>query len=248
MKALILAAGYATRLYPLTMNTPKALLPVAGRPIIDYITDEIDSIEAVDEIIVISNDRFFNDFESWAKMRKNDLSKKLTVLNDGTTTEENKRGAIGDIWFTVESLDIHEDIVIIAGDNLFTYKLKDSYDAFVKGGKDMVLAKRMTSLFDLQRMAVGILDSDDIIIDMEEKPMKPKSDIAFFATYYYKKETIPLIKEYLDEGNTPDAPGNFPSWLYKRQPVKAFLFDGECIDIGTPESYAEVQETFRKQK
>ncbi|MHB1483975.1 MAG: nucleotidyltransferase family protein [Saccharofermentanales bacterium] len=244
MKALILAAGYATRLYPLTINTPKALLPVAGRPIIDYIVDEIATIDDIDEIVIISNDRFYKDFDKWANERQNGLSKKIIVVNDGTASEENKLGAIGDIWFTIDKMKIDEDIVVIASDNLFTYKLKDSYDAFIRSGNDMVLAKKMQSKSDLQRMAVGIVDDDGIIVDMEEKPIVPKSDIAFFATYFYKRETIPLIKQYLDEGNTPDAPGNFPSWLYLRKPVKAFLFEGDCIDIGTTESYAEVQKTF----
>jgi len=244
MKALILAAGYATRLYPLTINKPKALLPVKGKAILDYIVDEIETIEEINEIVVISNHQFFLLFESWGNARQKVSVKKITILDDGSTSEENKLGAIGDMWFAIDALHISEDIVVIAGDNLFTYRLKDSFDAFKKNGIDMVLAKQIPVLSELQRMAVGILDTNNIIVDMEEKPKNPKSDIAFFATYYYKQETIPLIKEYLDQGNTPDAPGNFPAWLYVRKPVSAYLFDGECIDIGTPESYEEAQHSF----
>ena len=245
MKALILAAGYATRLYPLTKDTPKALLPVKGKPILDYITDEIETIEEINEIVIISNDRFIGDFEDWAKTRQETSAKKITVINDGTTSDENKLGAIGDMWYAIDKLNIDEDIVVIAGDNLFTYRLKDSFDTFTSRKMDMILAKQIPILSELQRMAVGILDSNNLIVDMEEKPKNPKSEIAFFATYYYKRETLPLIKEYLDEGNTPDAPGNFPSWLYTRKPVLAYLFEGDCIDIGTPESYEEVQKTFK---
>lgn len=248
MKALILAAGYATRLYPLTIDTPKALLLVKEKSILDYITDEIETINEINEIVVISNARFFTNFEDWGIERQKTSQKKITVLNDGTTSDDNKLGAIGDMWFSIEKLNIDEDIVVIAGDNLFTYKLKDSFDEFQKSCKDMILAKQIPIISELQRMAVGILDANNLIVDMEEKPKNPKSDIAFFATYYYKRETLPLIKTYLDEGNTPDAPGNFPAWLYTRKPVLAYLFEGECIDIGTPESYEDVQKTFSLNK
>ena len=244
MKALILAAGYATRLYPLTIDNPKALLPVKGRAILDYITDEIETIDEINEIVVISNHRFFARFLQCRDERQKQSTKKITILDDGTSSEEIKLGAIGDMQFAIEALHIDEDIVVIAGDNLFTYRLKDSFDAFIHSGTDMVLAKQIPVLSELQRMAVGILDTNNLIVDMEEKPKNPKSDIAFFATYYYKRDTIPLIKEYLDQGNTPDAPGNFPAWLYVRKPVMAYLFDGECVDIGTPESYEEVQHSF----
>ena len=244
MKALILAAGYATRLYPLTLNIPKALLPVKGTPIIDFIIQEIETIDPVNEIIVLSNSKFFQQFKTWRKEKQKTSSIPITIINDGTTCDDDKLGAIGDMWFAIEALHIDEDIVVIAGDNLFTYRLRDSYDAFIKCGRDMVLAKQIPILTELQRMAVGVLNEENIIIDMEEKPKNPKSDIAFFATYFYKKETIPFIRQYLDEGNTPDAPGHFPAWLYTKKPVQAYLFDGECIDIGTPESYEEVQHSF----
>lgn len=244
MKALILAAGYATRLYPLTIDMPKALLPVKGKPILDYIMDGIESIDEINEVIVISNALFFGHFIRWADEKKKAYSKKITVVDDKTTNDATKLGAIGDMQYTINMLGIDEDIVVIAGDNLFTYCLKDSYDQFIKSGMDMILAKQIPILSELQRMAVGILDSNNLIVDMEEKPKNPKSDIAFFATYYYKRETLPMIKTYLEEGNTPDAPGNFPAWLYTRKPVLAYLFEGECIDIGTPESYEEVQRTF----
>ncbi len=244
MKALILAAGYATRLFPLTQDRPKALLEVRGKAILDYIAAEIATIAEIDEIIVISNAKFYSHFLEWAGRAGISYGKKITVLNDHTTDESNKLGAIRDMQYAIDTYGIDEDVVVIAGDNLFTYKLKDSYDLFIRSGRDLVLAKTMPLLSDLQRMAVGLLDENGIIIDMEEKPRNPKSDIAFFATYFYRRDTLPLIREYLDQGNPPDAPGYFPSWLYMRKPVMAHLFQGECYDIGTVETYYEVQKNF----
>ena len=244
MKAIILLAGYATRLYPLTKNMPKALLEVKGKTILDYIADELERINEINEIVLITNDRFYPNFLEWSQNTREKRSKKYTVVNDNTTDDTNKLGAVKDIWYAVDKLKIDEDIVVTAGDNLFTYDLKESYDIFARKRIDLILAKRMTSLSDLRRMAVGVLDDNNIITDMEEKPEEPKSDIAFFATYFYLKETLPLLTQYLDEGNPPDAPGYFPSWLYKRKPVMAHLFDGECYDIGTFESYEDVKKNF----
>ncbi len=244
MKAIILAAGYATRLYPLTKDKPKALLPVGGIPIIDYITAEIATIEEIDQLIVISNDLFFNKFSDWAKAKQTGYPKEIIVVNDNTNNETNKLGAIGDLSYTIKQLEIDDDIVVIAGDNLFTYKLKDSYNIFKETYTDLILAKQITDVNELRRMAVGILDENNVIVDMEEKPKNPKSDIAFFATYFYRKDTIKLIDKYLEEGNSPDAPGNFPAWLYTKKKVMAHIFEGECYDIGTFDSYEEVQKLF----
>lgn len=244
MKAIILLAGYATRLYPLTKNMPKALLEVKGKTILDYIVDELETIDEINEVVLITNEKFTPNFTEWAETAMKSRSKKYTVVNDETTDDTNKLGAVKDIWFAIDKLKIDEDIVVIAGDNLFTYDFKESFDIFMKNRKDLILAKRLTSMSDLKRMAVGILDENGLITDMEEKPQEPKSDIAFFATYFYLRETLPLITQYLNEGNPPDAPGNFPSWLYKRKPVMAHLFDGECYDIGTFDSYEDVQKNF----
>lgn len=244
MKAIILAAGYATRLYPLTKDRPKALLPVGGRPILDYITDEIAAIGEIDKLIVISNDLFFKNFKKWADEKQPGYPKEIIVINDNTTDDTNKLGAIGDLQYTINKLELDDDIVVIAGDNLFTYRLEDSYKIFKETYTDLILAKQIDDVNELRRMAVGILDENNVIVDMEEKPKNPKSDIAFFATYFYRKDTVKLIDKYLKEGNSPDAPGNFPAWLYTRKKVLAHLFEGQCYDIGTFESYEEVQKLF----
>lgn len=244
MIGILLAAGYATRLYPLTIDKPKALLPVKGRPMLDYIADELDTLPDLSKICLISNHRFVSHFEKWAEDRQSVSRTPIEVIDDMTTSDDDKLGAVGDIQFAIENLPIDDDVVILAGDNLFTYRLLDVYQHFRKIDRDMLLGIPIKEKELLQRLAVAVLDKDGKVLDMEEKPAEPKSQTAIFATYFYKKETLPLIRQYLDEGNSPDAPGNFPAWLYKKKDVFVYLADGTCIDIGTPESYAEANKDF----
>lgn len=248
MKALILAAGYATRLYPLTQDKAKALLPVGGRPIIDYIMDQILTLDTVSEIHVVSNHRFIDQFESWADAYRPTMRQRsdvhLVIHDDGSTSEDDRLGAIGDIQFCIEAGSIDDDLLVIAGDNLFTFALRDAYQVFSHYGDDMVLARRMPGADDLSRYAIAEIDQYGHVISLEEKPASPKTDIAVFATYFYRRDTLPLFREYLDAGQSPDAPGHFPAWLYQRKPVRVYLFDGLCIDIGTRQSYEDVRTTF----
>lgn len=244
MKAIILAAGYATRLYPLTIDKPKALLPIAGKPILDYIVDEIETIPEIDELIIISNTKFYNNFVDWESTYSTRLE--ITVLDDKTTDDTNKLGAVGDMQFAIDALGIDDDVLVMAGDNIFTFRLKDYYNAYKEKDLDMILTKEIENKEDLTRMANVITDENGIVVNMVEKPPVPVSTLASYAAYIYKKDTVPLIKKYLSEGNNPDAPGFFPSWLHKIKKVYAYTFDGECYDIGTPKSYEEVNEIFSK--
>lgn len=246
MKAIVLSAGYATRLYPLTLNTPKGLLPIGKKSILDFITDEIQKVDEIDELFIISNHKFYDNFSDWAKTRETRL--KITVFDDNTTDDSNKLGAIGDIWYTIEKGNINDDILVVAGDNFFTFDLRDYIAFYNKVKHDTILVSEMESLSDLQRMANATLSDEGKVLFMEEKPQNPKTNIAVFASYIYTKETVPLIKKYLDEGNNPDAPGFFPSWLYTQKDVYAYKFQGECYDIGTPQSYKEVCEKFADAK
>ncbi|MBO4927361.1 MAG: nucleotidyltransferase family protein [Clostridiales bacterium] len=246
MIALILAAGYATRLYPLTINTPKPLLPVGPKAMVDYIVDQIDTLPDVSRIVVVTNHRFASHFEEWAQEHNPSRSLPLEVIDDGTTDDFNKLGAIGDIQYVIDQLGIDEDLMIIAGDNLFTYKLRDMYDFFMEKRKDTLVAIHVEDVEQLKKLAVATLDEDNKVLHLAEKPSLPRSTVAIYATYFYLKETIPMIRQYLDEGNTPDAPGNFPSWLYTRKDVYAFRAPGTCIDIGTPENYKDVCENYRE--
>lgn len=244
MKAIILAAGYATRLYPLTIDKPKALLPIGNMPILNYIVNEIETISDIDELIIVSNTKFYGNFVSWKEGF--DTRLKITVLDDKTTDDSNKLGAVGDISFAIDTLGIDDDLLVMAGDNIFTFRLKDYYDAHKSCGKDMILVKEIQDREELKRMGNVIADESGKVIDMVEKPADPPSTLAAFAAYIYLKDTVPLIKDYLNEGNNPDAPGFFPSWLCKRKTLMAYAFDGECYDIGTPKSYEEVNKIFSK--
>lgn len=245
MKGIILAAGYATRLYPLTKDRPKALLPVSGRPILDYIADEMDTISDLDQIIIISNHLFADQFQTWADNRNSmGQGHPVVVLDDGSTDDTNKLGAIGDIQFVIDQLGLDDELMVIAGDNLFTYRLRDAWSAYRSHGEDMILAKRLPWDDDLRRYAIATVDESGRVTNLVEKPANPQSNLAVFATYFYRRDTMKQIKTYLAEGNSPDAPGNFPAWLYQKKAVRLFEFDGICIDIGTPESYADVMTTF----
>ncbi|MCL2399319.1 MAG: sugar phosphate nucleotidyltransferase [Defluviitaleaceae bacterium] len=226
-------------MYPLTLNQPKALLPLNGKPIINFILDQINTLPNVNEIVVVSNHKFYPQFELWAK---NVESKSpVSVLNDGTTTEDNRLGAIGDIHFTLRVKDIDEDIVVIAGDNYMTYPLSEQYQLFKEKQSDVVCGQRLNDRKLLSRLAVATLDDNNKILSLVEKPEDPPSDVAIFATYFYQKETLPLFSKYLQEGEIPDAPGYFVQWLYNKKDVYTYIMNGECYDIGTIEAYDTMQ-------
>ena len=230
MKAIILAAGYATRLYPLTINKPKALLTINEKPIINYIVEQINTIDVVDEIYVVTNHKFIDSFADW----QNEIESraKITVLDDGTTSEQDRKGAIGDIAFVIQKMNINDELLVVAGDNFFTYPLKNYYDFYKQKDKDCVCVKVWNDEKTLRNFGIALLDQNNKVLDIEEKPENPKSNTVVFAMYLYQKDTIPLFEKYLSQGNNPDAPGNFPAWLYKQKEVYAYTFKGECYDIG----------------
>ena len=244
MKCILLCAGYATRLFPLTENFPKALLEVGGRPLLDYIIDEVNSLDEVDQIYLVTNDRYTPHFQKWAEDKNN--IKPIKVFNDKTTNNENRLGAIGDIQYTIEQANINDDLLIIAGDNLFTFKLRDFVDFQKEKGTSAVCVKE-EDYETLKRLGVVETDENQKIVGFEEKPAEPKGRYAAYAEYLYPKEVIPVFKKYLEEGNNADAPGNFVAYLYKHMPVYAFPFEGQCYDVGTHESLAYVNKLYSKE-
>lgn len=242
MKAIVLAAGYATRLYPLTENQPKPLLEVAGKSILDYIVEKMERVQALDEIIIVTNDKFTGHFEDWK--REANYSKKLTVVNDGTLTNDTRLGAIGDIQFVIDTLGVEDDLMVLAGDNLFDFELTDFAAYFEQVGTDIITAYHEDDDAQLKRAGIVELDEAGRVLSFEEKPEEPKSSYCVPAFYLYQKETLPLFKEYLDAGNNPDAPGHFVPYLLEHKPVHAYLFEGRRYDIGTLESYDRVQKIF----
>ena len=238
MKAIILLAGYATRMYPLTENQPKALLPLRGKAVIDYIIEQINRIPEIDTIYAVTNSKFYTHFCNWAKTAPTIIP--IEVLDDGTTTNETRRGAVGDIYFTITEKNIDDELFIVAGDNYFTYDLKEQYDLFRQTGCDTIAGKELDDIEMLKAFAVAKLDENNKVLDLVEKPEKPESNIAIYATYFYLKDTVKLFKQYLDEGNNPDPPGSFPQWLHKIRDVYTYKMNGDCYDIGTIEMYNEM--------
>jgi glucose-1-phosphate thymidylyltransferase len=226
MKALILAAGYATRLRPLTDSIPKMLLPLAERPMLDYLLDRIREVEEIDEIHLVTNARFAPAFEDWAP-------EDVIVHDDGTTSNEDRLGAIGDIAFAIQRGSLgEEDLLVVAGDNLIGYSLRDFVDFWRAKDGSAIAVHEVEARELLKQYGVVEVDADDRVVGLEEKPAEPKSNLAATASYLYRGEHLALLPQYLDGGNPPDAPGNFVVWLHKRAPVYAYRVSGEWFDIG----------------
>jgi glucose-1-phosphate thymidylyltransferase len=246
MKALILAAGYATRLYPLTLTQPKPLLPVAGKPMIDYVLDNIAPI-GVDRVYVVTNAKFAGHFQRWADDYRDKKAKlDFTIVNDGSTDDTNKLGAIGDINLVINKEKIDDDLIVVAGDNLFSESVKE-FGEFCRKKKAPVLAVYdVGSLEQIKKYNSISIDKDGKITYFEEKPAKPTSTLTGIALYYYPKETLPLIKQYVAEGNNPDQPGRLVQWLYTRTPVYTWTVPGLWYDIGSKETLEEANRIFAK--
>jgi glucose-1-phosphate thymidylyltransferase len=233
VKAILLAGGYATRLRPLTDDLSKCLLPVGGRPMLDWILDRVEQVEEIDEVHVVTNHRFAQDFQHWALFKPG-----VTVHDDGTLSNEDRLGAIGDVAFTLEQAGIvDDDVIVIAGDNLFDYDLQDFVD-FWRGKGDVSSAVAIRDVGDLRlasQYGVVELDESDRVIAFEEKPPNPTTTLCATATYLYHREHLPLVAQYLAEGNAPDQSGSFFEWLRARETVYGFWFTGAWLDIGDKE-------------
>lgn len=244
MKTLILAAGYATRLYPLTKHFPKPLLEVGGKTILDRLVEAVDGIEQVNQHIVVTNATFHQHFEDWKAA--SGYKKDIVILNDGTTSNDNRLGAVKDILFAIEQLGINEDLLVLAGDNVVTF----SFANFVRYAREKrtscISCHEEPSLAALQK--TGVLEADENMraIAMHEKPENPPSHWAVPPFYYYKKEDLPLIQKAIDQGCGYDAPGNLAAWLCRKTEVYAWPINGERYDIGDMAAYEHAQEVFKE--
>ena len=240
MKCLILAAGYATRLYPLTENFPKPLLEVQGRSILDRLIDDIETSGRVDEYVVISNAKFAHHFEAWAKGRD-----KITVLNDGTYTNETRLGAVRDIAFAIDTLSLSDDLLVIAGDNLLDFSLSH-FISYAEGkGTSCVLRYFEPSVERLRKCGVLTIDEHDLILDMAEKPQEPKSNWCCPPFYFYTREDAARIPLGIEAGCGVDAPGSYVAWLAGVTAVHAMEMPGRRYDIGNLESYRLVEKEYK---
>lgn len=244
MQCILLAAGYATRLYPLTENMPKALLKLGDKTILDMVVDKIDEVDDVENIYIVTNEKFHTHFGEWADNRKG--KKPVKVINDHTTTNDNRKGAIGDLKYVIDLENIDDEILVMASDNIFDFSLNDFVGIYREKNCDMICANIIENKEELHAMGVAELDADGKVLGFEEKPEHPKTDLGVSPFYLYKKDTVPLVGKYLEEGNNPDAPGHFIPWLISQKSVYAYVFDAMRIDIGTPESYYDALDRLEK--
>jgi glucose-1-phosphate thymidylyltransferase len=247
MKVIILAAGYATRLYPLTLTQPKPLLPVAGKPMVEHVLDNLADIGGIDRVYVVTNEKFAGHFQKWSDTYRANKSKlNFTVVNDHSTDDTNKLGAIGDIHYVIQKEKVDDDIIIVAGDNLFSDKLAD-FGKFIREKNAPVLAVYdVGNLEEIKKYNSISIDGSGKITFFEEKPKEPKSTITGIALYYYPKSTLALIRQYIAEGNNPDQPGRLIQWLYPRTPVYTWRVPGLWYDIGSKETLEEANKIFAK--
>lgn len=245
MKVLILAAGYATRLHPLTLDKPKPLLPVAGKPMIDYVLDHLTSIEGIDHVFVVTNAKFADHFQEWADHYDSGQAPfEFTIVNDGSTDDTNKLGAIGDIHYVLTHAQVDDDLIVVAGDNLFSDDLGGFGAACRERSAPAVGIYDVGSLEAAKEFNALTLASDGRITAFEEKPAAPTSSLCAIALYYYPKEALPLIHQYIEEGNNPDQPGRLVQWLHPRTAVYTYEVPGIWFDIGSKESLEEANRIF----
>ncbi len=247
MKALILAAGYATRLYPLTQNRPKPLLEVGGKAIIDHIVEKIAAVSEIDTIYVVTNTRFYSSFKEWSIHKKTSkLTKLIKIINDGTCTNDDRLGAVGDIHFVINQENIDDDLLVIAGDNLFGFSLSDFVRFFYKQDRASVVAFR--DLKDPEKVrgkyGVGILEESKVI-GFEEKPLQPQSTLASTACYLFNKQDLPLVEKSINQGKA-DNPGDLVRFLTKYSTVHGFVFTEHWFDIGSFESLEEAKRVYAR--
>lgn len=240
MKCLILAAGYATRLYPLTENFPKPLLKVGDKTILDWLVDDIDLSGEVDEYIVISNHKFAHHFEEWAATKPQNI----TIVDDGTSTNETRLGAVKDIQFAIDTLHLDDDMLVIAGDNVLDFSLTKFVEYAKEKGTSAIMRYYEANDQKLLKTGVVTIDSDDRILLMTEKSPNPATHWCTPPFYFYTREDARLVQKGIESGCGTDAPGSYIAWLCTQTPVHAMEMPGSRYDIGNLASYEEVQRTY----
>ncbi|MFW5923617.1 MAG: nucleotidyltransferase family protein [Planctomycetota bacterium] len=244
MDAILLAGGYGTRLYPLTKDRPKALLPVGGEPIVNHVVAWLEACDEIERMFMVSNDKFSDDLAGWAEQYSGD--KPITVLNDGTLSNDDRLGAIGDIKFVLDNADVRSEagVYVLGTDNLAGFDITSIVDLSRERDATAVFASRIEDRQRLCRMGVVRLAEDGRVLEFVEKPDDPPSQFAVPPFYAYSPEAVSLLPQYLEEGNDPDAPGHFIAWLADRSAVYANVIDQEVLDIGTPRAYEAAKKQF----
>ena len=240
MKCLILAAGYATRLYPLTENFPKPLLKVGDKTILDWLVENIDTAGAVDGYAVISNHKFAEHFLRWAEGK----SQNITVLDDGTESNETRLGAVRDIQFAIDRLSLDEELLVIAGDNVLDFSLTKFLDYAREKASSCVMRYFEPRQEKLRKCGIAQVDENDRVLSLEEKPASPKSNWCTPPFYFFTRQDARLVARGIAEGCGVDAPGSFIAWLCGQRVVYSMEMPGSRYDIGSMQSYEEVCRTY----
>ena len=246
MKNIVIAAGYATRLYPLTENFPKPLLKIGERSILDRILDDVDGIEDIDEHIIVTNHKFAEIFNNWVSERKQKPgTKPIRIIDDGTTDNENRLGAVKDLLLAIDEFDINDDIMVLAADNILNFSFQGFVNFFKQKNTSVIMCHHEPELYKLQRTGVIAVDDDMKVLEMQEKPEHPVSNWAVPPFYIYKKNDLPLIRDCLNHGCGFDAPGNLAHYLVNATTIHAWIMPGSRYDIGSLDSYKEAQILFQ---
>lgn len=242
MKNIVIAAGYATRLYPLTENFPKPLLQIGESSILGRLIADIDQIDGITEHIIVSNHKFIGHFESWAKEQQ--TKHPIRLIDDGTETNETRLGAVRDLLLAIEQTEANEDLLVIAADNILDFSFRGFVEYAKQKGTSIIMCHHEPELKKLQRTGVIEVDSNMKVLQMQEKPEVPVSNWAVPPFYIYRKEDLPLIKDCMNHGCGFDAPGNLAHYLCEITPMHAWPMPGHRYDIGTLESYEEIKKQF----
>jgi glucose-1-phosphate thymidylyltransferase len=243
MKAVVLAAGYATRLYPLTRDRPKPLLEVGGRPILARLLEHFDAVEELDRVYVVTNGKFAERFREFASGWEGRLE--ISVVDDGTTSDETKLGAIGDLELVIRREGVEDDLLVAAGDSIFD---RPRLEHFVRLGHErrapVVAVREVEDREQLKAYSVLTTDGDGRILAFQEKPEEPTGTLAGIALYFYPRAVLPLIRRYIDEGNNADQPGRLVEWMYTRVPFYTWRLEGRWFDIGSKDTLAAADREF----
>ncbi|MFC1730505.1 nucleotidyltransferase family protein [candidate division KSB1 bacterium] len=244
IKVLILAAGYATRLFPLTKDKPKPLLPIAGKPMIEYIIEKICPMKEIDGFYVVTNNKFFRHFEDWNKGY--DCGTSIEIINDGTLSNDDRKGAIGDMKYVIDLKNINDDLMVVGGDNLFEFEMQDLIDYFIDKQEPIVVLHDVKHHEIAMRMGVVEIDDNEKLISFVEKPENPKTTLIAICMYLFPKKDLIYIDKYLEEGRNPDAPGRLIEWLHTVRHTLGFVFEGLWFDIGDHDKLKEADELYTK--
>jgi glucose-1-phosphate thymidylyltransferase len=242
VKAIILAAGYATRLYPLTKDFPKPLLEVGGRTILDHLVAHFAGIPELDGAVLVTNHRFAGHFQAWRDRQS--LRLPFEILDDNTSSNDDRLGGVGDLLFAVERTPVDDDALVLAADNILRFPLADFVAAWRARPAAHICVRDNPDVEDRKRRGNAVLDEARRVVEFIEKPAQPKSRWSVPPFYIYPRAVLPLVGRFLDEGGTADAPGHLVEWLHTRVPIYAFEVTGDILDIGNPQSLAEARRSF----